>query len=203
MSQVRYEVEIAPRTGQVFEVERGDLVRIVAVEGPQAADLIAFNRHDLRESLSAWLTRHMSHSFIQAHEFYSKLPAGRVMFTATTDTPGVLWLSPGRCNPLSYRTRGDGGPHISCQEILEGCVAELGLGPFDVPEVLNIFMKADLHPDGTYAFSPSPVVAGESFDMVAEMDATIAVSACPDEFGAYNEFQTRPLGIQVVAAGVP
>ena len=160
MNDVKLELEIAPCTGGVFEVERGDLVRIIAVEGPQAADLIAFNRHDLRETLSAWLTRHMSHSFIQARELYSKLPAGNVMFTAQTTTPGVLWLSPGRCNPLSYRTRGDGGPHISCQEILEGCVAQLGLGPFDVPEVLNVFMRAELHPDGTYAFRPprsSPV----------------------------------------------
>ena len=58
-------------------------------------------------------------------------------------------------------------------------------------------MRAELHPDGTYASSPSPVVAGDSFDMIAEMDAVIAVSACPDEFGAYNELQTRPIGIQV------
>jgi uncharacterized protein YcgI (DUF1989 family) len=196
---VTQEIEIAPCTGELFEVARGDLVRIIAVDGPQAADLIAFNRHDLRESLSAWLTRHMSHSFVWARELYSKLPAGNVMFTALTETPGMLWLSPGRCNPLSYRTRGDGGPHLSCQEILEGCVAQLGLGPFDLPEVLNVFMKAELHPDGTYAFAPSPVAPGDSFDMVAEMDATIAVSACPDEFGAYNEFTTRPLVIQVLS----
>ncbi|MGH9245265.1 MAG: DUF1989 domain-containing protein [Acidimicrobiales bacterium] len=197
---MRREVEIPPCEGRVFEVERGDIVRIVAIEGPQAADLIAFNTSDFRESLSTWLTRHMSGSFLRAKEFYTNFPAAQIMFTAITDRPGLLWLSPGRCNPLSYRTRGTGGPHLSCQDILAGCVESMGLGPFDMPDVLNIFMNATLHADGTYEFGPSPVEPGDSFDMTAEMDATVAVSACPDEFGAYNEFQTRPLGIQVVGA---
>lgn len=192
---VRNEFEIAPATGEVFEVEDGELVRIVAVEGPQAADLIAFNTHDYRETLSTWLTRHMSGSFLRADRAYTKLPSARVMFEILTDRAGLLWLSPGRCNRLSYQHVDQA--HLSCQDILEKCVQRLGLSPFDVPEVLNIFMNPEMSAEGTYRFGPSPVEPGDAFEMIAQMDSTIAVSACPDDYGDYNEFQVRPLGIQV------
>jgi uncharacterized protein YcgI (DUF1989 family) len=35
----------------------------VALEGPQATDLVAWNPDDRRESLSWWLTRHVSGNF--------------------------------------------------------------------------------------------------------------------------------------------
>jgi hypothetical protein len=94
------EILIPSCEGRSFTVRRGQLLRVVAVEGAQAADLIAFNAADFRESLCTWLTRHMSGSFAHADKAYTKLPAGRVMFTVEHAPPGVFWLSPGRCNRI-------------------------------------------------------------------------------------------------------
>ena len=124
---------LVPRCeGRSWTVNAGQEVRIVAVEGPQAADVIAWSAADPRESLSAWLTRHMSRNFGRATTIYSKLPAGRPMFTVLTDRPGLLWLSPGRCNRLKYPPG-----HPNCQDILAATIAPYGMSAFDVPEVLR------------------------------------------------------------------
>jgi hypothetical protein len=44
------------------------------------------------------------------------------------------------------------------------------MGPFDVPEVLNVFMNPQLHEGGTYEFRASPIEAGDFFAMRVEMD---------------------------------
>jgi uncharacterized protein len=185
-------IDVPPGAGRAWRVRRGQEVRVVAVEGPQAADLVAWNPDDPRESLSSWLTRHVSGNFGRAARVYTKLPAARVMFTVLTDRPGLLWLSPGRCNRLKY-----GDPaHPNCQDILAATIAPFGLDAYAVPEVLNVFMNPELHPDGTYRFLPSPVVPGDYFAMRAEMDAVMAVSACPDD-AAYNDGRPKPLRIEV------
>jgi hypothetical protein len=118
---------------------------VVAVEGAQAADLVAFNAIDYRESLCTWLTRHMSGSFAWADQIYTKLPAGRVMFDVEHAQPGVFWLSSGRCNRLKYEKLGKPW-HANCQDILAATIEPYGLDGFDVPDVLNLFMNPRLHP---------------------------------------------------------
>ncbi len=181
--------------GASWTVDAGQEVRIVAVEGPQAADVIAWSAADPRETMSTWLTRHMSGSFGRASKVYSKLPAGRVMFTILTERPGLLWLSPGRCNWLKYTALGQPG-HANCQDILAATIEPYGMSAFDVPEVLNVFMNPTFNADGTYKFLPSPVQLGDHFAMRAEMDVVMAVSACPDD-SPYNAGRPKPLGIEV------
>jgi len=70
-------IDVPRCEGRAFTVLEGQQLRVVAVEGAQAADLVAFNAIDYRESLCTWLTRHMSGSFARADQIYTKLPAGR------------------------------------------------------------------------------------------------------------------------------
>jgi uncharacterized protein YcgI (DUF1989 family) len=193
-SMADHSIDVPACEGRSWTVRAGQEVRIVAVEGPQAADVIAWNADDPRESLSSWLTRHISKNFGRAATIYSKLPAARPMFTVLTDRPGLLWLSPGRCNRLKYPPG-----HANCQDILAATIEPFGMSPFDVPEVLNVFMNPRLHEDGTYEFRASPVDAGDYFAMRAEMDVVMAVSACPDE-SAYNTGRPKALRIDVLDA---
>lgn len=185
--------------GRSFTVRKGQVLRVIEVDGPQAADMIAFNLHDFRESISAWLTRHLSGNFTKAEKIYSRLPAGNVMFTVLTDIPGVFWLSGGRCNRLTYEhIQGGVGHHGNCQDILMECIRPYGLTEYDIHEVLNIFMNAAFHEDGSYELNPSQVKKGDYVELLAEMDLLIAISACPDELSAYNEYNPKPLKIQIL-----
>jgi uncharacterized protein YcgI (DUF1989 family) len=190
-------IDVPSCEARAVTVDEGQQLRVVAVEGPQAADLIAFNAGDHRESLCTWLTRHMSGSFATAEQVYTKLPAGRVMFEVEHAPPGVFWLSPGRCNRLKYERLGKPG-HANCQDILAAAIEPYGLGPFDVPDVLNLFMNPRLHEDGTYEFLASPVAPGDHVALRARMDVLVVVSACPDD-APYNNGYPKPLALEVWA----
>jgi uncharacterized protein len=189
------QVAVPSCSGSVIRVEAGQQLRVVAPEGPQAADVVAFNPQEPRESLCVWLTRHMSGNFGRASRFYTKLPAGRVMFELGEATEGSFWLSPGRCNRLKYAAQGRTN-HPNCQDILSETLEPYGLGGFDVPEVLNIFMRPVMHTDGTYKFLASPIEPGGYVALNAVMDAVVAVSACPDD-AEYNIGYPKSLLLQV------
>jgi uncharacterized protein YcgI (DUF1989 family) len=195
MSSLQQEILVPKCDGRSWSVAAGQEVRIVAVEGPQAADVIAWSAADPRESMSSWLTRHMSGSFKRATKVYSKLPAGRLMFTVLTPGDDFLWLSPGRCNRLKYAEQGR-PDHANCQDILAATIAPFGMSAFDVPEVLNVFMNPQFNTEGGYKFLPSPVETGGYFAMRAEMEVVMAVSACPDD-APYNGGYPKGLKIEV------
>jgi uncharacterized protein YcgI (DUF1989 family) len=184
--------DIPARAGRSFTVEAGKELRIVAVEGPQAADVIAWNAHDIRESMSSWVTQNVAHSFRNASEIYSKLPAGRVMFRVVDPRPGLLWISPGRCSRMKYADPS----HPNCQDTLAALVEPFGLSAFDVPEVLNVFMDVRFDEHGSYRFLPSPIGAGDYLALVAEMDVVVGVSACPAEDG-FNVGGPKPIRIEI------
>lgn len=67
-----------------------------------------------------------------------------------------------------------------------------------MPEILNLFMNAKFHEDGTYKFAPPFVRAGDYIDLTAEMDCLAAISACPDDLSAYNEHTPKRLKVEIL-----
>lgn len=59
-------------------------------------------------------------------------------------------------------------------------------------------MNKKIGEDGRMIILPPTVKAGESIDLLAEMDLLIAISACPPEKAATNNFVAKPLEIQVL-----
>ncbi len=49
-------VKILPRSGVAFELSSGDRLVVIDPKGEQVADLLAFNRHDIREAISSGRT---------------------------------------------------------------------------------------------------------------------------------------------------
>ena len=184
--------------GRMFTVKKGQTLRVIEVEGQQVASLIIFNEHDMKESFCACLTRQNSGCFTRTKKLYSKpASAEDVMFTVLTEKEGMFWLGPDRCNRFYYELHHGIKGHKNCQDILAELIKPYGLTPYDVSEVLNIFMNVIFQEDGTYEFVASPVSKGDYVDLLAEMDCLVGVAACPDELSAYNNFEAKPLGIQL------
>ena len=195
---IKEEFIIPSGKGKMFLVKKGQILRIIEVEGVQAADVIIFNEHDMRESYSAWLTREYSGCFTKAKKLYSKLPAENIMFTVLTDMDGIFWLSPGRCRRAGYELAHGIKNHSNCQDLLAELIKPYGMTPYDVPEVLGLFMNASFTENGTIEHTASSVKKGDYVDLLAEMDCIVGVVACPDDCSAYNDFKAKPLGIKIL-----
>ena len=192
------EFTIPECTGRMFKVRKGQTLRVIQVEGVQAADLIAMNLHNLKESYCAWLTWALEETYINPKKLYGKLPGANVMFTVLTAKPGLIWLSPGRCSrPIYEKAYGVKSYHLNCQDILADLIEPYGLTAWDVPDVINLFMTAAFKPDGGREIKMAPVKKGDFVELRAEMDLLCGISNCPDELGIYNDHKTKPLGVQI------
>ena len=79
---------LPPQSGTAFELDQGDVLRVIDPEGEQVADLTAFNRNDINEWLSSGRTIDYANTIYVTtnHVLYSN--RSRPMFTITEDEVG-------------------------------------------------------------------------------------------------------------------
>ena len=199
------EFTIPAKEGRAFVVKKGQVLRIHQVTGGQVGDCVFYNANDYREMFhvgQSWAINVIcgTGTAKQFKYFYSKPPRENVMLSVVEDTYGDHWGNcGGRCSTRLYELRDNipAGTHRSCQENLTEALAPYGLTGDDVFDIFNIFMVADLHPDGSFTIKPTEVGPDDYLDLRAEMDVLAAVSACPADTSPTNAGQSNPLGIKI------
>ncbi len=207
---------VPPRSGRAWPVRAGQLFRIVAVEGPQVADLNVWNLANPRERFWASRTRQLHRSHLTTFDrLWSCLPYLRPMLTVTVDTiqygrdadgGGCHDLLGTRCDPYVHKLLNGEEFDLCCHSNLVRAVAPHHLTEFDVHDVLNVFQLTGLTADGRYWVKGSPARAGDFIEFFAEIDVLCAISVCPhgdlsvQVWGpdASDAFATcRPLGVEI------
>jgi uncharacterized protein len=196
--KVLQDVVQQPGKGVSFKVMKGQVLRIIEVEGGQVGDLIAYNLHDFKERYSSTLTSALHRSFRKVEELYTIHSRGRVIFKIIDDTVGVHWIYGGRCCALTFLRRYGIQSYRGCHEVLVDTIAPYGLTGDDIGDVFNVFMNVIHHEDGSYEAKPPLAKKGDYIDLQAEMDALVAVSVCPADNGPTNNFRPTALQFQVL-----
>lgn len=194
---------IPARTGRAYRVAAGEVLRVRCPEGPQVADLIAFNGDDSREKFWQARTRvvHGGHLGV-GDQLWSIPPWTRPMMTMIADTVAHEGLADGarshdllfcRCDARLYElVHGRVGPN--CNDNLVAAIAPFGLGAGEVHDPFNVFMTTGLNRSGKPFYLPSDARTGDYVDLLAEMNVLVAISACP---GGSSGKQSLPLEVQI------
>jgi uncharacterized protein YcgI (DUF1989 family) len=177
------------RSGRAWPVRAGQLFRIVAVEGPQVADLNVWNLTNPRERFWASRTRQLHQAHLTTFDrLWSCLPYLRPMLTITADTiqygrdedgGGCHDLLGTRCDPYVHKLLNGEDFDLCCHSNLVRAVAPFHLTELDVHDVLNVFQVTGLTPEGRYFVKPSPARTGDFIEFLAEIDVLCAISVCP------------------------
>ncbi len=196
------EFTIPKKSARAFEVRKGQVLRVIAIEGPQVADLNAFNLHDLREHFSAARTRSVGGLYVrEGTKLYSNPGRDNAMMTVIRDPVGIHDTLGTRCSAFVYKNRFGIEGYIGCQELLASVIAPHGLGPDDTHDVLAIFMHRKIDKDAKLVTLPPTVKAGDAIDLLAEMDLLVALTACPSEKNPTNNYVAKPIGVQILTHG--
>jgi uncharacterized protein len=194
------EERVIPARGYgAFEVQRGQIVRIVDVEGQQVPDILVYNRHNLKECLSTGysLSLNKAQNLTTGHTLYSI--DCNPLATIVADTVGRHFWGGGFCSePLNVARFGDPGIG-NCRDNLAAALAPYGLAKDDITDgcCLNLFMNLGPRPDGGYGVDLPFSRAGDYLEMRAEMDLLLAISACPQDRNACNAFNPTPIGVVI------
>jgi uncharacterized protein len=190
------EIIVPPRDARTFHVKRGQLFRIVCLEGAQVGDLNLWNSHDLAERFFSGKTRALHSTHVSTGDrLWSTMPYLRPMATISHDTLGWYgWDEDGagvhdvigtRCDPYTNRLLSGSDYDRCCHSNLARALAtELGgtAGAVEhhIHDVLNVFMCTGFTKDThQYFMKASPVRAGDFIEFFAEIDLLGALSACP------------------------
>jgi len=182
------------------DLDKGQVLRIVDVEGKQVADVVCFNRHNTGERFSASNSKEIQSrwSLTTGHALYSD--EGNKMLTIVEDTVGNNYVGGWYCNEESnYRRYGVRGTR-NCRDNLVLAAARLGIGPKEMPGAFAPFMNVIHQPDGRFQIAEPTSRAGDYMDLRAEIDLFVAISNCPQENNPCNGFKPTPLGILVYQA---
>ena len=179
------ELIVPVERGIAYRVNRGQIQRVIMIDGPQVGDMAVFNADNHRETFDPAIS--YIYNSVQGtgtgkriRDFYSRPPHINVMLTVTEDTVGSHWVvNGGKCTPFRYKLMGVDGYHRNCFDNLAEAIAPYGLTPEDVPDVNNMFMNVENDEDGRYQFLPPTGGKGDYIDLRAEMDCLVAMSACP------------------------
>lgn len=172
--------EIAPRTGIAFAMDKGQRLTVMDPCGEQVADLLAFNRADVREAISSGRTLdYASKIYLTVGDpLYSN--RSNVMLTIVEDSVGRhdFLLTP--CSKETFRIiYGDEDPHRGCFGNLAAALRPYGIEPDMLPTAFNCFMNVPVDGStGRFTVEPPLSKADDRIVFSARMDLIIGLTAC-------------------------
>lgn len=183
-------------------VKAGQTIRIVDVEGNEAADTLFFNANDPAERYSAVDTvREQGKVYLTTGtELRSNL--NNVMLTISADTCGRHDTLGGACASESNTVRYDlEKRHMhSCRDNWMLAIAnhpEYGITKRDIAHNINFFMNVPVTANGELYFDDGISGPGKYVEMVAEMDVVVLISNCPQLNNPCSGFNPTPLDVLI------
>ena len=183
-------------------VREGETLRIVDLEGNQAADTLFFSAADPAERYSAVDTiREQGNVYLGLG---TKLISteGRVMLEITADQIGRHDTLGGACSGESNTVRYDLEKRTmhACRDSWLLAVAEndqFGLTKRDITHNINFFMNVPVTPEGGLTFEDGLSGPGKYVELVARMDVIVLISNCPQLNNPCNGYNPTPIEVIV------
>ncbi len=185
---------------------KGETLRIVDLEGNQAADTLFFNEDDPAEHYSASDTiREQGNIYLTAGTVL-RSDLCRPMLTITADTVGRHDTLGGACSTESNTVRYalDKKTMHACRDSFLLAVAEnpaFGLSKRDITHNINFFMNVPVTADGRLTFADGVSAPGKYVEMVAHMNVIVLISNCPQLNNPCNAYNPTPIEVMVWGAG--
>ena len=187
-------------------VERGQVLRIVDLEGNQAVDTLFYNAHDTEERYSAADTIRAQGNIYLTTGSPLRSNLGTSMLTIVEDTCGRHDTLGGACSAESNTVRyALEKRHMhSCRDNFLLALERYGraMNKRDLPSNINFFMNVPVTSDGALRFADGISAAGRYVQMRAHMDVLVLISNCPQLNNPCNAYNPTPIRILIWAAGI-
>lgn len=199
MTQVLEEVLVPAGHGRAFRVPKGALLEIVDVEGQQVADFISVVETDRTEWLSATHTRSTTLRLNLRVGDRLQTNWRRDMYEVVSDDVGMHDLITSMCDARRYRLDYGVEGHRSCRTNFLEALAPWKYEEWQIPDVINIFQNAPIHPDRSFGNEIPTSKPGDKIVLRALLDGIVAaISACPQDLNPCNGFHPSPILARIV-----
>ena len=181
-------------------MKEGETLRVVDLEGNQAADVLFFNAEDPSERYSMSDTLREQAAIYLTAGTMLKTNLNRDLLEIVADTCGRHDTLGGACATESNTVRYDlekRGMH-ACRDswmLAIGEREEFGLSKEDIGHNINFFMNVPVTPDGGLQFADGISAPGKYVELKAKMDTLILISNCPQLNNPCNAYNPTPIEV--------
>jgi urea carboxylase-associated protein 1 len=194
--------QIVP-AGEPFmrRVEKGQVLRILDLEGNQAVDTLFYNADDTEERYDANNTIRGQNNIYLTTGTQLLSNEGNTMLTIIADTCGRHDTLGGACSAESNTVRyALEKRHMhACRDSFLLALAEYdhGMSKRDLSSNINFFMNVPVTPSGGLTFADGISGAGRYVEMRAEMAVLVLISNCPQLNNPCNAYNPTPVEVLV------
>ncbi len=180
-------------------IRRGQILRIIDLQGNQAVDTLFYAAQDSSERYSAQDTMVRQGNIFITTGTQIMSNEGNVMMTVIADECGRHDTVGGACSMESNSVRyGLHKKHLhACVEnyLLE--LSRYEMNKRDLVSNINFYMNVPVSDDGTLEIVDGISEAGKLVELRAEMDVMVLISNCPQVNNPCNAYNPTPIRLIV------
>jgi len=201
IAALEYDTLIPAGEPWICEIPKGHHLRIIDVEGNQAADTLFYNAADYEDRYSAQATIRAQANIYLTTGTKLMSSRGNVLLTIVDDTCGRHDTLGGACATESNMVRyalDKRHMHACRQSFVKAALAwGRGLEKRDITHNINFFMNVPLTPDGKLSFEDGISASGRYVELRAERDVTVLISNCPQLNNPCNAYNPTPIRLLI------
>jgi uncharacterized protein YcgI (DUF1989 family) len=196
MSDVQ--IQVPPKSAHALRLGRGEVIRVIDLDGLQVADLVAYDATNPSEHLSQGFTRanNDKSSIVVGDQLFSNL--NRPFFTVMEDTVGVHDLLFPPCSRFLFENVFGIDGKTGCREHLAQALEPFGIGFEAVTDPFNVFMNAGIDDEARMVIFKPHSRPGDHVDLRAGRDLIVAVSACAADVNDCNGGTCTRIGLSIL-----
>ncbi len=183
-------------------VKAGQTLRILDLEGNQAADTLFYNAQDPSERYSAMDTIREQGNVYLTTGSVLRSNANTPMLEIVADTCGRHDTLGGACATESNTVRYDLEKRCmhACRDSWMLAIAEhpeYGISKRDISHNINFFMNVPVTEAGCLTFEDGISAPGKYVELTARMDVVVLISNCPQLNNPCNGYNPTPVELLV------
>ncbi len=189
---------IAARAGWSRILKKGEMMRIIDLNGKRAVDFLCWNADDHDDRYAAADTMKINETGIFLGKGTTLYSVGLTpLLTIVEDSCGFHDTIGGCCSADLNKYRYDVDNQSGCRENFLREMAKFGLGKRDMAANVNFFMYVPVGKDGDMDMGPSISKPGDFVDLRAETDVLTIISNCPQINNPVNDYNPTPVQVTI------
>ncbi|RXZ01400.1 urea amidolyase associated protein UAAP2 [Fictibacillus sp. S7] len=196
-----YDVTLPAGEGWTYTLEPGQVLRIVDLEGNQAADTLFYDADHPSDHYSAVNTIQRQGNVYLTTGSVLVAESGKELVKIVADTCGRHDTLGGACSAQSNTVRysHDTIPMHNCRDTFMLQLSQYGnvFNKRDLAPNVNFFMNVPLTPDGGLTFEDGVSAPGKYVEMQAVSRTLVLISNCPQLNNPCNGYNPTPIRLLI------
>ena len=202
LEEAVYDVTVYAGEGKMLPLRKGQVLRLIDVEGNQSGDVQIYNAHDTAERYSAPNTITAQRNTMIEVGTVIRSNDDNPMLTVIADTCGEHHTLGSGCSAEGNVVRYTDKTRYmhSCRDTFVRTLEDFGMSKRDQVCNLNFFTKVILDDKGRLEFADGISGPGKYIEMRADMDVLFLLSDCAQLNNPCNDYNPTPIRMVVFDA---